>query len=90
LIAPNPSRVEVEMITTSTPEPLVTEDEVARILRVSVTSLRRWRREGRGPIYRKLGRTVRYRSNDLSDFVASAGRVSTSGTGGTSLGRRAA
>jgi len=52
--------------------PLTTESEAASLLRVSLTSLRRWRREGRGPVYRKLGRTVRYRPDDLSDFVAAA------------------
>jgi predicted site-specific integrase-resolvase len=77
-------------VTTNVPEPLITEGEAAGILRVSLTSLRRWRRQGSGPIYRKLGRTVRYRPNDLSDFVASAGRMSTVNTGGTSAGRRAA
>jgi excisionase family DNA binding protein len=56
----------------STNEPLVTEGEAANLLRVSLTSVRRWRREGRGPVYRKLGRSVRYRRDDLADFVASA------------------
>jgi predicted site-specific integrase-resolvase len=77
-------------MSTNVPEPLITEGEAAGILRVSLTSLRRWRRQGNGPMYRKLGRTVRYRPNDLSDFVASAGRTSTANTGGTSAGRRAA
>jgi len=71
-------------------EPLITGGEAATILRVSLTLLRRWRRQGSGPVFRKLGRTVRYRPNDLSDFVASAGRVSTSSTSGSSSGRRAA
>jgi excisionase family DNA binding protein len=53
-------------------EYLVTEDEAASLLRVSITSIRRWRREGRGPVYRKLGRSVRYRRDDLADFIASA------------------
>jgi hypothetical protein len=74
-------------MTPNFPEPLITEGEAATILRVSLTSLRRWRRQGSGPVYRKLGRTVRYRPNDLSEFVASAGRISTSGTGSA---RRAA
>jgi excisionase family DNA binding protein len=56
---------------------MITEGEAASLLRVSLTSLRRWRREGRGPVYRKLGRTVRYRADDLSDFVALARRTST-------------
>ena len=77
------------MITTF-PEALITEGEAASILRVSLTSLRRWRRQGSGPVYRKLGRTVRYRPNDLSDFVASAGRMSTSNAGAASTGWRAA
>ena len=47
-------------------ESLVTEGEAASLLRVSLTSVRRWRREGRGPVYRKLGRSVRYRRDDLA------------------------
>jgi len=64
-------------LTTNVSEPLITEGEAASMLRVSLTSLRRWRREGRGPVYRKLGRAVRYRPDDLADFVASARRTST-------------
>ena len=53
-------------------ECLVTEGEAASLLRVSLTSVRRWRREGRGPVYRKLGRSVRYRPGDLADFIAAS------------------
>jgi len=53
-------------------EPLVTEGEAASLLRVSLTSVRRWRREGRGPVYRKIGRSVRYRPDDLADFIAAS------------------
>ena len=56
----------------STNEPLITEGEAASVLRVSITSVRRWRREGRGPVYRKLGRIVRYRPGDLADFIAAS------------------
>ena len=38
---------------------LLTEDEVARQLRVSVASLRRWRLERRGPQFIKVGSLVR-------------------------------
>jgi excisionase family DNA binding protein len=51
---------------------LITESEAATLLRISLTSLRRWRREGRAPVYRKLGRSVRYRRDDLEDFIASS------------------
>jgi hypothetical protein len=64
-------------MTVNVPEPLITEGEAATILRVSLTSLRRWRRQGSGPVYRKLGRTVRYRPEDLADFVGSALRRET-------------
>jgi excisionase family DNA binding protein len=53
-------------------ESLVTEGEAASLLRVSLTSVRRWRREGRGPVYRKIGRSVRYRREDLADFIAAS------------------
>jgi hypothetical protein len=72
-------------LNTNLKEPLITEGEAAILLRVSMSSLRRWRREGRGPVYRKIARTVRYRPDDLSEFVASARRTSTS----DAIGRRA-
>jgi excisionase family DNA binding protein len=61
----------------TTNEPLLTEGEAATLLRVSLTSVRRWRREGRGPVYRKIGRSVRYRRDDLADFVAAARSMET-------------
>ena len=64
-------------MTTNISEPLVTEGEAAGMLRVSLTSLRRWRREGRGPVYRKMGRSVRYGLDDLADFIAASRRVET-------------
>jgi excisionase family DNA binding protein len=56
----------------STNEPLLTEREAANLLRVSLTSVRRWRREGGGPVYRKIGRSVGYRPEDLADFIAAS------------------
>ena len=48
---------------------LVTEDEASRILKCTVAALRRWRRERRGPRFVRLGRLVRYRESDLTEFV---------------------
>ena len=62
---------------TTITEPLITEGEAATLLKVSLTSLRRWRREGCGPVYRKLSRSVRYRPDDLADFIAASRRVET-------------
>jgi predicted DNA-binding transcriptional regulator AlpA len=51
----NPSRL----------EPLLTEHQVAEISRMSVASIRRWRRKKQGPKYLKVGAAVRYRPEDL-------------------------
>ena len=50
---------------------LVPEKEVATQLAISLASLRRWRVEGRGPRYLKLGASVRYRIADVEDWLAS-------------------
>jgi predicted site-specific integrase-resolvase len=60
-------------------ETLLTEHEAARVLQVSLVTVRRWRRLGTGPIFRKLGRSVRYRPADIADFVAGTGRMTTRG-----------
>lgn len=50
---------------------LLPEKEVAPRLAVSLASLRRWRVEGRGPRYLKLGASVRYRIADVEAWLAS-------------------
>ncbi len=50
---------------------LFTENEVAKMLRVSVACIRRWRLERRGPRYIKLGMLVRYRAGDLDEWLDS-------------------
>jgi excisionase family DNA binding protein len=41
-------------------EPLWSTEELSRRLSIPVGTLRRWRREGRGPAWLKLGGHVRY------------------------------
>lgn len=60
-------------------EALLNETEAANLLRVSLMTVRRWRRQGTGPIFRKLGRSVRYRPSDVADFIAGTGRMTTQG-----------
>ena len=48
----------------------MTEKEVAGHLNVSLASLRRWRLEGRGPRFVKVGALVRYRPEDLEQWMA--------------------
>ena len=50
-------------------ENLLTSDEVARYLKVSKPSLAKWRAYGGGPIYIKIGGSVRYKEKDIIDFV---------------------
>ena len=49
---------------------LMTEEEVARRLKVSVGSLRRWRLLKRGPVFIKINSLVRYRPEDLDSWLA--------------------
>lgn len=48
---------------------LITEEEVSKRLNVSVASLRRWRLQGRGPLFIKVGSLVRYRPEDLESWL---------------------
>jgi predicted site-specific integrase-resolvase len=49
---------------------LVNEKQAARILAVSISALRRWRREGRGPQFARLERCVRYDVRAIESFLA--------------------
>jgi len=48
---------------------LCTEDQVAKQLRVSLASVRRWRLEKRGPLFIKVGALVRYRPEDIETWL---------------------
>lgn len=48
---------------------LLTESELAKYLSVSVACVRRWRLERRGPRFRKLGALVRYRPEDVDEWI---------------------
>ena len=50
---------------------LLTEQDVASRLHVSLASVRRWRLERRGPQFTKVGALVRYRPDDLETWLAS-------------------
>ena len=53
-------------------ERFLTEYEVADLLSVDVTTLRRWRREHTGPPYLRLGTCVRYDPIDLAAYIEAA------------------
>lgn len=48
---------------------LLTEIEVAKHLHVSVACVRRWRLERRGPRFLKIGALVRYKPEDVEDWI---------------------
>jgi hypothetical protein len=50
--------------------PLLTEEEAAQSLRVSLSTLRRNRAERRPPAYIKIRGSVRYAGKDLDQFLA--------------------
>ena len=48
---------------------LISEKEVSAKLCISTKTLQAWRWKGIGPIYVKIGRSVRYRQEDISEFI---------------------
>lgn len=62
---------------------LLTEYELAQRLHVSLASLRRWRLERRGPRFIKVSALVRYRPEDVEEWLAALP------TGGAALKREA-
>lgn len=59
----------MEHTVTALPQ-MLDEVQVARVLAVSIAALRRWRREGRGPIFTRLERCVRYDLRSIELFLA--------------------
>jgi hypothetical protein len=51
------------------PDDVLDERQVAALLRTSVRSLRRWRTEGRGPPYAKVGNHVLYRFAGILEWL---------------------
>lgn len=63
-----------------TRQKLLTPREAAEVLRLKVSTLHAQRRRRAGPPWVKLGRTIRYRPEDLDAFIAGAtGRPRTPG-----------
>jgi excisionase family DNA binding protein len=69
---------------------LLTDVEAAEFLGLKPKTLARWRWKGKGPVYRKIGRKIRYARSDLEDYVGSSARRSTSDPGPAERSRPAA
>jgi len=55
----------------NTLETLLNEHDVARVVGMSVASVRRWRLLRQGPKYRKIGAAVRYKPEDVAAWIES-------------------
>ena len=62
--------------------PLLTETDAAIYLSMAVPTLRKWRVQGGGPSFLKLGRAVRYDVADLDNWIAERRFTSTSAMAG--------
>ena len=51
------------------PDQLLTQAETSTLLRINVRTLERWRVDGSGPRFVKLGRQVRYERAALAEHV---------------------
>ena len=69
------------MIMIETYAELIDEVHASTILKVSTRTLQAWRVQGRGPIFIKVGRSVRYRLEDVHAFVNENVHQSTSEKG---------
>jgi hypothetical protein len=49
---------------------MLKEKQTAEMLEVSKAALRKWRREGRGPQFTRLGRCIRYSLRAIEEFLA--------------------
>ena len=59
-------------------KPLLDEEAAAPLVGMTVSTLQKKRVTGDGPPYVKMGRSVRYRPDDLESFVAERVVTSTS------------
>ncbi|MGY3534564.1 MULTISPECIES: helix-turn-helix domain-containing protein [Bradyrhizobium] len=59
-------------------KPFLNTTEAAAWLRLTKNTLEKMRVQGRGPVYRKHGRYVRYHIEDLVEFSQASKRRSTS------------
>ena len=60
---------------------LYTVAELAEYLAMNPQSLNNWRTQGYGPAFVKVGRNVRYREGDITDWLESQVATETAGEG---------
>ena len=58
---------------------LLNERQISQILGISVSTLRRWRSQQTGVRFVRIGSLVRYRPEDLEDFVSTCALAAVKG-----------
>ncbi len=48
---------------------LMSERELAEKLKISLATLRAWRRNKRGPAFVRMGKAIKYRVDDVKDWL---------------------
>lgn len=59
-------------------EKLLREQDAAAMLAMSIKTLQAWRLRGGGPVFQKIGRSVRYSREAIQDFISAGTRHNTS------------
>ena len=57
---------------------LMTVEQAAQYLGLAVSTLNKWRCHGGGPVFLKMGRAVRYKLENLDNYITGSERQSTS------------
>lgn len=57
---------------------LLTNNETANLIGLKPNTLEIWRWQGKGPVYRKIGRLVRYVESDVLQWLDAQTRQNTS------------
>jgi len=52
-------------------QPLLTQAEASEVLRLGERTLERFRVSGIGPKFVRLGKSIRYRADDLEEWISS-------------------
>lgn len=67
----NRTKEEQYLVMTRETKTILTREECAERLNISVRTLDRWRYTGEGPAFLKMNRTVRYEESDIENFLHS-------------------
>ena len=66
------------MIEPIKPVTVMTVQQASEYLGLAVSTLNKWRCQGGGPVFIKMGRAVRYRIEDLESYMLKSRLASTS------------